>query len=481
MKKIYQYKCTLLSDVILTSMANTQGYKESLNYISGAKWMGILAQKFYKENDIQKTLDLFHNGTVHFSDATPMIGDAQTLKVPYAWFYEKGENLSKPIYLHHYLNPNETEKQLKQARNGFFSAEMKTFAMLDQDFSIKSSYDANTRKSKDSEMYGYFSLKKGTTWSFCVEDDNGQYSEMIKAQFVGNHRIGKSKSAEYGWIEISFLGEKQEKNPEIYETELILYAQSNLCFYDDFGKCTAQPTVEQLVGTKNAKIVWEKSQIRARNYQTWNGKRNNRDADRLIIESGSVFFVTLGAPTSADFIQKGIGSHRNEGFGKVLVNPDFLTSKDGKLNFSLQKTHLKHLSSYAYMGGVEDDNLWLCLENRHKINDFESFIDKKVNEFVKDYKTIFQGVTKSQWGAVRDFAKFATRVEDFEKLIFSREIGFLYRGKSESVWRKNGRREKLEQYLEKYFKEEQLNGNGLVPTAEYFPFVVKLSNQMPKS
>jgi hypothetical protein len=471
MKKIYQYKCTLLSDVILTSMANTQGYKESLNYISGAKWMGVLAQKFYKENDIQKTLDLFHNGTVHFSDATPMIGDAQTLKVPYAWFYEKGENLSKPIYLHHYLNPNHTDKQLKQARNGFFSTEKKTFTTLDQDFSIKSSYDANTRKSKDAEMYGYFSLKKGTTWSFCVEDKNGQYAEMIKAQFVGNHRIGKSKSAEYGWIEIEFLGEKQEIAPQVYEKEVILYAQSNLCFYDDFGKCTAQPTAEQLVGMKNAEIIWAKSQIRARNYQTWNGKRNNRDADRLIIESGSVFFVALKTPVTADFIQNGVGSHRNEGFGKMLINPDFLISKDETLDLALtaEKKEVQYKRSYAYIGGREDDAIWACLENRQKTNDFDSIIDKKINEFIKNYKTIFQGISKSQWGALRNYAKYSDKRDHFEKLIFDETIGFLYHGKSESDWRKNGRREKLNQYL------------NTLPDDEYLPFVVKLSNQMAKS
>ncbi len=471
MKKIYQYKCTLLSDVILTSMANTQGYKESLNYISGAKWMGVLAQKFYNENDIQKTLDLFHNGTVHFSDATPMIGNTQTLKVPYAWFHVKGKNLSDNIYLHHYLNGEGAEKQLKQARNGFFSTETNEFTTLDQDFSIKSSYDATTRKSKDAEMYGYFSLKKGTVWTFCVEDEKGQYAEMIKAQFVGNHRIGKSKSAEYGWIEIEFLGEKQQMRSQIYEKEVILYAQSNLCFYDDFGKCTAQPTVEQLVGTKNATIVWAKSQIRSRNYQTWNGKRNNRDADRLIIESGSVFFVQLDLNTTitADFIQNGLGSHRNEGFGKVLINPSFLTSNSEKLDLSLQKIDLKHQRSYAYMGGKEDDLIWSCLENRQKTNDFDSIIDKKINEFVKNHKKVFDGISKSQWGALRNYAKFSDRMEHFEKLIFDKNIGFLYHGKSESDWRKNGRREKLKEHL------------NTLPPDEYLPFVVKLSNQMAKS
>jgi hypothetical protein len=85
MKKTYQYKCTLLSDVILTSMANTEGYKESLNYISGTKFMGIIAKK-YNNYTSQKKIDIFHNGIVHFGDAQPMIDEKETtFKVPFSW------------------------------------------------------------------------------------------------------------------------------------------------------------------------------------------------------------------------------------------------------------------------------------------------------------------------------------------------------------------------------------------------------------
>ena len=384
MKKSYQYKCTLLSDVILTSMANTEGYKESLNYISGSKFLGIVAKKMhnlYDVNNAQQTLDLFHNGTVHFGDATPMIEESTTLKVPFSWFHEKGKKITEGISLHHKVETSAS--QLKQARDGYFSIDKESFTTVEQDFSVKSAYDGVKRKSLDANMYGYFSLKQGTTWAFTVEDTSGKYADTIKSVLIGKHTIGKSKSAEYGLVNIEFVIEKTETKTDVYKNEVLIYAQSNLCFYDNFGKTTAQPTVEQLVGTTNAEIIWKHSQVRSRNYQTWNGKRNNRDTDRLIIESGSVFFVKLDEAVPASFFEKGIGKHRSEGFGAVIVNPSFLTSETETLPITLNNVDLVLKQGYAFNGDSEDDLILNCLEKRQIRNDFDYCIDKKVNDFVE--------------------------------------------------------------------------------------------------
>ena len=209
MKKIFQYKCVLQSDVILTSLAATEGYKESLTYIPGSKFLGIIAKHKYSETHSEATTDIFHNGTVHFGDAVPMIGDEATAKIPFSWYYSKGENLSNGIYLHH--NIGNTTAQLKQARAGYFSQQEQVFATIEQNFAIKSAYDSKTRRSKDSQMYGYYSLKKGSTWTFCIEDNSGKYIDEINKLIIGHKTIGRSKSAEYGLVDITFLKEiKQE-------------------------------------------------------------------------------------------------------------------------------------------------------------------------------------------------------------------------------------------------------------------------------
>ena len=472
MKKKYQYKCTLLSDIILTSMASTEGYKESLNYIPGAKFLGIASKQLYDVGKPEATLDIFHNGTVRFGDATPIVGDAAALKIPFSWFYKKGDKLSDTVYLHHNLKEGgaSSQLQLKQARDGFFSLKDNAFVSVDQSFSLKSAYDMDKRRSKDSQMFGYFSLKKGTSWTFCVSDASGLYADDIKNALLGKHSVGKSKSAEYGLMDITGGEEIKETSLVLDTKEVLIYAQSNLCFYDNFGKCTAKPTVEQLVGTKNATIDWAKSQVRTRNYQTWNRKRNNRDTDRLIIESGSVFFVKLEENAQTGFFTEGVGSHRNEGFGVVQVNPTFLVSTTEKLSLGLTKQNLTTQQFYAFEGDAAKDKVTLdWLKNKQTRDSFEGSIDELVNQFVKNRGDDFKGLTKSQWGSLRNYAKNALSKAMFIPLVFDPNSGFLYRGKSESEWRKNGRRVKLEAYLE-----------GL-SADKYLPFVVKLSNLMAKS
>jgi hypothetical protein len=468
MKK-YQYKCTLLSDVIITSMSATEGYKESLDYIPGSKFMGIVAGKLYDEDNQDKTLDIFHNGKVSFGDATLMIDDEAFEKVPFSWFHQKGKGLSDKIFLHHLLTVNEIEEdiQLKQARNGYFSYNKKCFTTIDQDFSLKSAHDRDNRKSKDGQMFGYFSLKSGSSWTFCVNDATNLYAEDIKKVLVGKHRIGRSRSAEYGLIEISFVGESPVPNEIQFEKELIIYAKSNLCFYNNlYGQTTSLPSAIDLVGTNDAVILWDKCQVRSRNYKTWNRHRSNKDADKIIIERGSVFVVQLGSTVSSNFFEKGIGSHKNEGFGSILVNPPFLSSTD----ITLEKIKINNDKVYALENGENDDEILESLFNRKKRNDFDYFIDQKVNQFVKDYKTTFDGISKSQWGTLRNYGKNMPDKKSFETMVFHEKIGFLHKGQSENDWRTKNRRGILKQQLDK-----------IENSSEYLSFIVKLSNLMAKN
>jgi hypothetical protein len=467
--KIYQYKCTLLSELIMTANSATQGFSASLDYISGAKFLGLVAGKLYDENNAQ-TLDLFHNGKVRFGDALPLINGEAMLKVPFAWFTEKGKGLTDaPIYLHHKIN-SVSDIQLKQARNGYFAQENKKFTTLEQNFAIKSGYDSEKRRSEDGLMYGYFSLPQGSTWTFTVETDHDTYAEKIKNSLVATHRIGRSRSAEYGLIKIEFMAEKAQVAAKNCSGEVVLYAESNLCFYNENGKASAQPTALQLTGDSNAMIDWTKSQIRTRAYQTWNRHRNNRDADRLIIEKGSVFVVKTTNLDTA-FFAKGVGAHRAEGFGKIQVNPGFLCSDNEKLDFILQKStnDTPVAASFAVDKGDKDATVLECLAKRVTRNDFEQKIDELANAFYKDNKNTFSGISPSQWGMMRNYAKNANHFDYFNNLVFSESAGFTKRGQSESDWRKNGCAVKLANHLKDMDPMQKL------------PFIIKLSNLMAKS
>src|SRR5690554_1408532 len=192
--KIYQYKCTLLSDIIITSEAATEGYAPSLDYIPGSKFLGIVAGKLYNEEATIQTLDLFHNGSVQYGDASLFYKNNQYFSPPFSWFTEKGKSIHEEVYIHHLLTSK--DKQLKQVRSGYFSPASKSFVSLEQDYSLKSAQDSKTRRSKDGQMFGYHSLKAGTEWIFEIRDEKETYAEELKSALVGRHRIGRSRTAE---------------------------------------------------------------------------------------------------------------------------------------------------------------------------------------------------------------------------------------------------------------------------------------------
>lgn len=466
--KIYQYKCTLLSDIIITSEAATEGYAPSLDYIPGSKFLGIVAGKLYNEEATIQTLDLFHNGSVQYGDASLFYKNNQYFRPPFSWFTEKGKSIHEEVYIHHLLTSK--DKQLKQVRSGYFSPASKSFVSLEQDYSLKSAQDSKTRRSKDGQMFGYHSLKAGTEWIFEIRDEKETYAEELKSALVGRHRIGRSRTAEYGLVDIEHIGEVAQGKEQIYNNELVVYAKSNLCFIDEqAGYSTAIPSAMQLCGDDTAKVLWDKSQVRARNYKTWNRKRWNKDADRWIIERGSVFVIKLNKGVSSTFYETGIGNHKNEGFGQVLINPDFLQSAKETLDFKVIKEALNSYQKSVVESTEIDDKTYTALEGIYNREDFEGQIDKLVNSFRKDHEHTFQGISNSQWGALRNYGKHLSKREEFNTMIFDKESGFLYRGQSENEWRNRNRRTVLEDSLSKLTDEQ------------FFPFIIKLSNQMSKS
>lgn len=473
MKKI-AYNCKLLSDTVLSSKAASEGNSEPLDYIPGSKFLGIVS-KIYDEKNTQKTLDIFHNGTVRFGDAHLCCDEERSLKVPASWFHIKGENLTNDKYLHHKLQGTtmlkkfvEDGTQLKQARSGYFTEEK--LLSVENSFSIKTAYDRDNKRSAESQMFGYFALKAGTEWIFYIEYDNEQYIEVVEKELIGKKRIGRSRSAQYGLAKISKIGEVETGKRKIQPDGICIYAESNLCFYDEDGRNTLQPTAKQLNLPENSEILWEKSQIRTRNYQTWNRKRYNRDADRQIIVKGSVFVVDLKQEIDTDKFSKGIGSHLSEGFGKVLINPVFLMSATEKLNLNLEKPenqNPKEIFTYAEKG-ENDDVLISFLQKQASLKNSGFNIDKKVNEFAEANISRYMEISASQWGQIRKYAKYSANNETLMDLLFDEQVGFLYHGQSENIWRKSERRTKLKKAVD------------AISDNYKFEFVTKLASVMAK-
>lgn len=449
MKEIF-YKVTLLSDVVLNSSLATEGNMTTLDYIPGSSFLGIVAGKLYdkklKEGLSEETFSIFHSGKVRFGDATISKDNCISYALPSMLFMDK---LSKeigtdPIFLDYLIdrnNPpcdsNGNRLQLKQQRDGYLLTNGLVIKEIDKSFAIKSAQDRDTRTSKSGAMFGFESLNKGLEFIFSIQFDDKLFIDEINQAIEGNHRLGKSKNAEFGQIKIEGMPTQPQTINSFKSNDYVLvFAQSNLCFTDESGMPNYQPTAEQLGLNKEAEIDWTKSQIRTYSYSPWNFKRNTSNTQRDCILKGSVFYVT-GHKIARD--AKTVGIHQAEGLGKIIYNPLFLEGDEkAKCKFSLSKyinLNNKIESPQIEPSTVLSKYLLKKLDSNRLDKEISEAVQKQVNSENTD---CLKKITSSQWGGIR---AYATKTNDFEMLkkqLFDKDNGYLTHGVAdEKYWGKN--------------------------------------------
>ena len=464
-----QFKCTLLSDVILNQKAATEGPNQTLDFIPGSNFLGIVASKLYpkKEDEkaYQETLNLFHSDKVRFGDAHPSGSGIRGLKIPASMFYPKLKKPNDECYIHHLIPENQLnsdafkKKQIKQCRSGFylFDNNQANKVKTDTNFAIKSAYDKDLRRSKDEHMFGYESLQKGLELYFEVEVDDEALAETVKKALVGkDKRIGRSRSAQYGLVSIEEFDFTEQKSKAATNDKVTVYADGRLIFLDEeFGLPTFCPTAEQLGFSKKDKILWEKSQIRTFQYAPWNFTRQCFDADRCGIEKGSVFVVKTA---KKEFKSQYVGSYRNEGFGKVIYNPEFLEVKDPSTGLAkYQILPYEDVEKKRPSVSLSGTPLLNYLEAQQQMEKREQEVYQKVNKWVGDHKAKFKGeLFASQWGAIRSIAMTHKSLEDLKKELFEKTVthngksisaAYLTHGVAADKWNERGRKKALEDFM----------------------------------
>lgn len=448
--KVLKFKCTLLSDVILNRKSATDGPNETLNFIPGSNFLGIVAGQVYsKKDEINSALRLFHSGKVRFGDAHPSIEGIRGHKVPASMFYPKLKKADEELYIHHAIPDEKVDDmrllQLKQCRAGFYTfhvdKDRHVGAKVDTttNYAIKSAYDRELRKSKDQQMFGYESLQKGLVLYFSVEIDNDSDADCICRCLVGIRRIGRSRTAQYGLVNIEKVTEYDEVESKSSDNGLVtVYADSRLIFLDKYGMPTFRPEASQL-GVEG-EIVWDKSQVRTFRYAPWNFVRQCFDTDRCGIEKGSVFVIRLAWGQKSPSKSVYVGVYNNEGFGRVIYNPSFLDAdKSGSATFRLVPG-----KDRPEVNGDADTTLLKYLKRKNG----ERSVYMKVNSWVKVNAPIFSGdAFASQWGNIRAIAMNAAGYKELNSALFDDPDGYLMHGVAKDKWVSHDRLKKFQEFV----------------------------------
>jgi hypothetical protein len=450
MKTIY-FKCTLLSDVVLNSKLATEGNMTTLDFIPGSNFLGIAAKHLYGKVTDVEAFQIFHSGGVKFGDGKVATSQEEiTYAVPFTFFQNKlKSDLEKDgIYLHHLISKENHPKdekgiplQLQQSRSGYISAEGTFVKEIQKKFSLKSAYDRDSRTSKTGNMFGFESLPTGTTFIFSVQSENEALLEKVTNSIKGTQRLGKSKTAEFGQVQIELF----EKGKEIKSFDsngefVLVYAESNLCFFDQNGQPTFQPNVKNL-GLEDGEIDWSKSQVRTYSYAPWNGHRKTTSTQRHCILKGSVFYVKGTKPSETS---KYIGNYQAEGLGKVIYNPAFLKGKENSIEAEL-RVCLDNSDSPKYKSGSLLSPLSKFLEKKSFSTKVELLTSQEVQKYVdQEVPTTYsklKDVSASQWGNIRSIASRAKNVQEIKEKLYEGKDAYLAHGVAfEKCWGENGSR-----------------------------------------
>ncbi len=505
--KTLKFECRLLSDVIINQKSATEGENATLDFIPGNVFLGIVASHYGELGN--KALEIFHSGRVRFGDAHPVsesLSNIRTLRVPAVMFYPKLKGLSGGCYISYYYHRENDYKngvvppQLKQCRNGFyaFGQGEGAPAVVKKSFSLKSAYDSNSRRACDNMMFGYEALDAGARFLFEVQVEDDSLVGIISDMLLGIHYVGKSRTAQYGKVKISKCNYEEISSSQQLFTQsdgcqyATVYADSRLIFIDAECEPTFMPSAADL-GIAHGKIDWSLSQVRTFSYAPWNGKRSTRDAERCGIEKGSVFVVRIDEPQI--FTSQYVGAFLNEGFGKVIYNPEFLSSdgNNGKACFRLLMMD-EQQSIEKKSINLDGTPLLDFLKRKKKETDEDKRIYEAVNKFVDENSKIFADEQfASQWGTIRSIAM---KERTYERIVFmlfdktkivNRTLNnqesvepnaYLTHGVAVDRWTKKGRREALRRFIEDMHASQEVSRFGDITAKALVNLASEMSKQL---
>lgn len=435
----YTVTITAKEPLVLRTQSGSEVQSDVVDYVQGAKLLGLVAKQSYADLKIQNTdavYKLFHAGNVSFGNAYPICQQQVGMPVPFSLYKTKdteGENI--------YTFSPEGNQKKKQQKQGFIIAKETELSLftVPQGERLKSARDVKNRRSKDESMYLYSYLKKGVQFqsTISVKEPSKEIVAAIQ-KLNGVHYIGTSKG-EFGYVEIDVSEAKElQKTLNVTGKKLIIYALSDLIFLNEFGRYTTEINVAEF-GIDNAKLNMQASFMQFKSFHTYNSKRKNEDADRIAIKKGSVLVFESTEKNqeieiSGAIINNGVGVHKSEGFGQILVNPEFLQSE----NITETTEGIRsNLTSEAK--ATESQFLAQLLERHESIQKDKATYDE-TKAFIKEHENLFKNTTKSQWGTIRNYVLETIASENpkealREKLIDS-DKSYL-REKVNANWRTN--------------------------------------------
>lgn len=338
------FELQLIDAVVLSqSSASTQNHL-CLDYIPGSALLGCLAGKYYgqMQSDDEVASRLFHSGAVRFGPCYPVVNQQLALPVAASWYGVKGKPIAdKSSTITRLIRQNianhassdflrDDKVQYQQCREGFVTSQGE-MATVQQQWFTKTAIDAETGRVLDGQLFNYAALSAGQSFIGWVECDETNW-QLIQPLLIGTHRLGRSKGAEFGRINITCLSDAIEAAPTCQGLRLTLWCLSDVQAINQLGQPTYTPGLHDFINDSDfagATLNLGASFIRTRQQSLFNQKRAGTDTEQLLIQKGSVLVYDLAKPLAKAqliLLSQGVGINQQQGLGWLRVNPDWASN-----------------------------------------------------------------------------------------------------------------------------------------------------------
>lgn len=357
-----------MSKFILINIDIRGPIKTKLSYISGSAIRGAYINKYINKNKVREDISLnkeyrekLLSNNIKFYDAYPRIGGNYSVPTPLCFYASK----DKIKEFSRDNNSMEVINELKEhIPEGYQRVNKSDFSLIKDNslnlISIKRVENLHNCKQINNEnLFRYDAIDKNQEFYTVIQCEDklaDEVKSIIDKEVV---YIGGSKSSGYGMCELNIQGvydideikEKLNIGVDRSQKTLTIYFASNAILRDDFGNIIStipQEYIEKTLGLSNVKQI--KSTILTTDVKGYNAMWKSSVPSVTAIKSGSIISYSydgeLDYSKVRDFEMNGIGSKKQEGYGRIYINPSFYvkdcknykkSTKTEKVNINLNQ------------------------------------------------------------------------------------------------------------------------------------------------
>ncbi len=431
----------LLTDVCLSTSNRTLGEAQTHAFVPGRTLWGAAASAAYRSGmSDQEAFRLFHRGAVRVLDAVPMADGARAYPAPRSWHEPKarvkpaGAAASDQVY----------NFALEAARNGQEGVQCKPlgdhWVTPDRRYvEVTSTYSLRTAigsagRAREGLLFGLPVILAGTKLAGALIGLKSDVEQVAALLTDRELYLGRSRNTELGLVRAS---RRDGGFRSLAHGQGRVTSVSFLCV----SRCilrrpdTGEPTLIPFPEAFGLDSFWTNDEassfVRTVRVTHFNSKRCRPERERYALERGSVLTFSSGSSdvdlgALVDFVEGGVGEHLGEGYGDVVVAPEWLTV--GNLTLAAES------QTPASSGKAPSDELyaWACQragQRRLAVDLYESACDA-----ARGLQS--NGVPAAQWGTLHRMARQARFRADGSPLL--QEVQeYLKSGKRgiASVWR----------------------------------------------